>query len=166
LKGVTLSRRILLAATIVVGVALVMVLLLSRNRDDANQANLAWGPLAVVPRQDGQMQALTSGRLRITDTCVYLEEGGDEARKVTLVWSQSWTTWIPDRSEIGFNNRGRGFLTLRDGQILGFGGGGDSIDEGGLPGPIWLARTSWVSPPNPSCPIDTRWYVNEVVDVG
>lgn len=43
-----------------------------------------WGPLAVIPPQDGSDTARTEGRLRITDTCVFLDERGE---RVLLLWS-------------------------------------------------------------------------------
>lgn len=49
-----------------------------------------WGPLAVVPPQDGADTARTEGTLRITDTCVFLDGPGGP---VLLVWPADRTSW-------------------------------------------------------------------------
>jgi hypothetical protein len=66
---------------------------------DASDAK--WGPLAVVPPQDGADTARTEGTLRITDTCVFLDgPSGPEL----LVWPADRTTWNAQTRAITFAN--------------------------------------------------------------
>lgn len=119
-----------------------------------------WGPLAVVPSAGGE-EALNTGRLRITQTCVFLETAGGEAE--LLVWPVDRTRWDASPGTIGFTNSDGSEVTLRDRDAVSFGGGGDSTAESGVSGEEWAAGIDWVAPPDPSCPKEIRWYVNEVV---
>jgi hypothetical protein len=119
-----------------------------------------WGPLAVVPNTGGA-EALTAGTLRITELCVWLETAGDEAE--LLVWPADRTRWDPAMGSIGFANSNGIEVTLRDAEPVWFSGGGDSTAESGVSGEDWAAGLEWVAPPDPSCPMDVRWFVNEVV---
>lgn len=127
-----------------------------------------WGPLAVGPASDGTMDALTVGTIRITDTCVYLEEGGDDVaegeagergatNQVLLIWAANWTRWDPDDEAVLYAPFGNAPVRLRDGDRVSLGGGGASADEGGI------GQQRWVNPPDPSCPTGHVWVVGEVV---
>jgi hypothetical protein len=119
----------------------------------------AWGPLAVIPPQDGADTARTEGTLRITDTCVVLEFRGE----VTLLfWPADRTTWSPESQTITFANFDGSVVTVGDGDAVVLGGSGDSEAESGLSGEEWIGRMTWVAPPAPSCPLDTRWGVGAV----
>ena len=120
-----------------------------------------WGPLAVVPGPPGGDAALVGGTLRITDACVLLETPGDDP--VLLVWPAEGTAWEAATRTIRFTNRDGTTASLRDGDTVKFGGGGDSTEEGGVPGIEWVEATQWTARPDPSCPTDVRWGVNEVV---
>ena len=117
------------------------------------------GPLALVPFDNG-MEALSRGTVRITETCVILEEAGGPS---LLVWHASRTSWNPAAREVVFVNRDGRTITLRDGSHVTFSGGGASTAEGGLPGARWIEETTWVSRPDAACPSDSRWFVNEIV---
>ncbi len=119
-----------------------------------------WGPLAVVPSAGGEA-ALNTGTLRITETCVFLDTAGGESE--LLVWPADRTRWDASAGTVGFTNSDGSEVNLRDGELVSFGGGGDSTVEGGVSGEEWVARTQWVARPDPSCPMEIRWYVNEVV---
>ncbi len=123
----------------------------------------AWGPLAVIPRQDGADTARTEGTLRITDTCVILERLGEVQ---LLFWPADRTTWDPGSRAITFENFDGTVVTVGDGDDVVLGGGGDSESESGLSGEAWVDRMEWVSPPGPSCPLETRWGVGAVERVG
>lgn len=120
-----------------------------------------WGPLAVVPPSGGVDEALATGTLHITDTCVFLEEAGDDLS--VLIWPADRTTWDPDQRAITLKNLDGSTLSMRDGDRVRLGGGGDSVTESGVSGQEWVARTEWVAPPASSCPMDARWFVGEVV---
>ncbi|MGH2380716.1 MAG: hypothetical protein ACRDG7_05790, partial [Candidatus Limnocylindria bacterium] len=55
-------------------------------------------------------------------------------------------------------------FALRDGDAVSFGGGGDSAAEGGVSGAEWAASVDWIAAPDPSCSMETRWFVSEVAD--
>lgn len=120
-----------------------------------------WGPLAVVPPSNGVMEALAAGTLRITESCVFLEEAGDDL--LLLVWPADRTTWSADPPGVTIRNLDGTSVTLRDGDRISLGGGGDSLAEGGVSGVEWVRRTVWVAPPALTCPLDARWFVGEVV---
>ena len=118
-----------------------------------------WGPLAVIPPQDGADTARTEGRLRITDACVFLESPGG----VTLLfWSSDRTAWTPEPRTITFANFDGSIVTVRDGDGVVLGGSGDSEAESGASGEDWVDRMEWVAPPSLSCSLDQRWGVGGV----
>lgn len=118
-----------------------------------------WGPLAVIPPQDGADTGRTEGTLRITDTCVFLESGVE----VTLLfWPADRTTWSGESREITFENFDGSAVTVGDGDHVVLGGGGDSEAESGISGEEWVRRMEWVAPPASSCPLDPRWGVGAV----
>ena len=119
-----------------------------------------WGPLAVM-RSTGGDQALSTGVLRISDRCVLLEGGDGESE--LLVWPAGRTRWDPDRDSIAFTNSDGTRFSLRDGEVLNVGGGGDSTAESGVSGAEWAESVDWVAAPDPACPMESRWYVGEIV---
>ena len=147
------------AAALMLAVLLGQALLAGPGPDESG-GPVDWGPLAVVPTAGGD-QALNTGTLRTTQSCVFLETGGGESE--LLVWPADRTRWDAAADAIGFTNSDGTEVTLRDGEPVSFGGGGDSTAEGGVSGEEWLARVDWVARPDPSCPMEIRWYVNEVV---
>lgn len=163
-----------LAGPSIAGIAILVVAIaaagvwLSLPRGDGSpgagasaSATQTWGPLAVVPPSRGFGEALAAGTLHITDTCVFLEEAGDDL--ALLVWPADRTTWNADERAVIFENVDGSTVWLRDGERVTFGGGGDSVAESGIPGEEWANRTEWISRPAASCPIDARWTVAEVV---
>jgi hypothetical protein len=120
----------------------------------------AWGPLAVVPPQDGTDTARGEGTLRITEACVFLvTTGGPEL----LVWPADRTTWNAQARTITFANFDGSTVSVGDGMRVVVGGGGDSNEESGATTATWLARTQWVQPPALSCPLDRRWWVGALM---
>jgi hypothetical protein len=115
-----------------------------------------WGPLAVIPPQDGSDTSLAMGTLLITDECVYLVFRGG---KTLLFWPADRTTWIDDRRAISFANFDGTLMTASDGDAVAVGGGGDSAAESGLSGKQWASRMLWIAPPDPSCSAEVRWGV-------
>ena len=115
-----------------------------------------WGPLAVVPPQEGADTARTEGTLRITDTCVFLDGPGGP---VLLVWPADRTTWNAQARTIAFSNFDGSTVSAGDGTPVVLGGSGESNEEGGSRTEAWLARTPWVARPADSCPLDSRWWV-------
>ena len=150
------------AAVVVLAVAIGGALLASPGRTETGGA-AGWGPLSVM-HMNGGMDALSTGVLRVTERCVVLETAGGESE--LLVWPADRTRWNAADGTIGFAHPEWSWLTLRDGEAVSFGGGGDSAAEGGVSGAEWAASVDWVAPPDPSCPMETRWYVSEVVAQG
>jgi heat shock protein HslJ len=122
-----------------------------------------WGPLAVVPPQDGADTARSEGTLRITDACVVLEEADSV---MLLVWPADRTRWDPQSQSITFTNFDGTIVTASDGDAVALGGGGDSVAEGGITGEEWVRRREWVAPPATACPLDERWDVGAVLQDG
>lgn len=114
-----------------------------------------WGPLAVVPAQDGSDAARTEGTLRIVDGCVVLVTG---VGAVLLLWPADRTTWDP-RGTITFTAPDGTATVVTDGDHVAVGGSGDSNAERGITSEQWLAETPWVQRPDPSCPLESRWWV-------
>jgi hypothetical protein len=113
-----------------------------------------WGPLAVIPPQDGTDTSFTVGMLDITGKCVYLVANGD---RTFLFWPSNRTRWIPDTRSISFANFDGTSATASDGDAVSIMGGGDSTAESGLSGEQWASRMVWVAPPDPSCDAELRW---------
>lgn len=137
---------------------LVTVLMLAGCAGDDGVGDDDWGPLAVVGPQNGVMEALTQGTLRITDACVYLEEG-ESGTETLLIWAANWTRWDAQEQAVLYAPFGDAPVRLHDGDRVSLGGGGASIDEGGVP------DRAWVNPPDASCPTGQVWSVGEVVGV-
>jgi len=120
----------------------------------------AWGPLAVIPPQDGTGLAGNEGTLRITDTCVYLESPGGELW--LLFWPADRTRWSWDSRSITFENFDGSVVTVGDGDHVVLGGGGDSEAESGISADEWLRRMEWVEAPTSTCSLDRRFRVGVV----
>lgn len=150
------------AAAVVLAVVVGQGLLADQGQTDSGDGG-GWGPLAVM-NMSGGMDALNTGTLRITDTCVVLETAGGESE--LLVWPADRTRWNAAEGTISFADPEWGRLTLHDGEAVSLGGGGDSGAESGVSGAEWAASVDWVAPPDASCPMEIRWYVSEVVAQG
>jgi hypothetical protein len=118
-----------------------------------------WGPLAVIPPQDGADTARTEGRLRITDACVFLESPGGV---MLLYWPADRTAWSSEPPTITFANFDGSIVAVRHGDDVVLGGSGDSEAESGFSGEDWVKRTEWVAPPSLSCSLAQRWGVGAV----
>jgi len=138
--------------------------LLGSPAGDLSERPGPWGPVAVM-EMSGGMDALTTGVLRITDRCVVLETAGGESE--LLVWPADRTRWDEATRTIRFTNPPFGpEFTLQDSQSVSLGGGGDGTDESGVTPAEWVASIDWVAAPDPSCPMQIRWSVSEVVAQG
>ncbi len=118
-----------------------------------------WGPLAVIPPQDGSDTARTEGTLRITDNCVFLDERGE---RVLLLWPADQTRWDAGERTVTFDNADGQAVVVRDGTAGVLGGGGDSSDESGIAPEAWLESMTWVARPVDGCPIDPWWGVGQL----
>jgi len=63
-----------------------------------------WGPLAVIPPQDGFDTLRAEGTLRIADPCVFLESRGE---LTLLYWPADRATWSEESRAITFENFGQ-----------------------------------------------------------
>jgi len=151
---------ILVAAIAAVGVAYWWAERTGAGLPASGSDSTSWGPLAVVDFDTGA-EALTAGTIRVTATCVTLEQRGNEPS--VLVWYDKRTKWNAEAGEIVLQNRDGSNVILRNGEQVRFSGGGDLVAEGGAPGDEWIAGIDWVSKPDPACPNDSRWFVNEIV---
>lgn len=119
-----------------------------------------WGPLAVVAGDGSGDLALIEGILKVSDECVLLHERGED---VLLVWPADRTSWDPDTKTINYESTDGAATTLRDGDLVTFGGGGSSVNEDGIGDEEFIASVDWVAEPAPSCVVDTRWFVGDLV---
>ncbi len=123
-------------------------------------ADDTWGPLAVLSGPPSGDEALIAGSLQIAENCVTLEVATDET--VLLVWPSEGTTWNSESRVIEYSDGGR-TVELSHGEDVAFGGGGDSVEEGGLSPSEWVDSVhGWASEPDPSCPAEVRWFVGEL----
>lgn len=117
----------------------------------------SWGPLAVVEGPPTGRRAVIAGTLNITNECVTLT--GPDGTETLLVWPSDGTGWSPDARTISYV-AGEGRALLRHGDEVSFGGGGSSAGEDGRDGPAWVdSIANWESRPDPSCPMDSHWFV-------
>lgn len=122
-----------------------------------------WGPLAVLPPQDGMDTLRAEGSLRTTDTCVYLEAHG---QVYLLFWHADQVTWNEGSRTITFenfpwNDDGK-IVTVSDGDRVVIGGSGGGDEEGGESSEEFVSRMDWVAPPASSCSLDPWWSVGAV----
>jgi hypothetical protein len=122
----------------------------------SNGSGGKWGPLAVVPPQEGADTARAEGTLRITDACAFLDAPGGRS---LLVWPADRTTWDAQASTITFTNFDGSTMSAGNGTAVVLGGSGDTSEEGGTTSQEWLARTPWVAAPAASCPVESWWWV-------
>lgn len=118
-----------------------------------------WGPLAVIPPQDGADQARVEGTLRITDDCVILV---DLSGPALLLWPADRTTWNAEDRTITFENLDGTSVSVGDGESVVLGGGGGSSAESGVTPEAWLAGMTWVARPANGCPLDPYWGIGDV----
>ncbi len=120
-----------------------------------------WGPLAVVPPDDGADTLRFEGTLRITDTCVFLES--PYQGRHLLIWDADQATWNGESRAITFENFDGTFVTVSDGDHVVLGGSGGGAASG--TGEEFVIRMDWVAPPASSCSLDPWWSVGAVVPV-
>lgn len=154
------TRRLILTAACVLGVAgCGGDVRPASGSPSAPPSQADWGPLAVTRTESGAA-ALAVGTLRVTETCVFLEDGGGD--QSLLVWPEQRTSWRPETTSIEFLTRDQQKVELRDGDAVSVTGAGDSSSEGGLPGDEWMSSIDWVSAPRADCPLDSRVLVGDV----
>jgi hypothetical protein len=135
-----------------------LVLLAMAALGCGSEADVSWGPLAVMVTDSG-MQARNEGMLVMTDHCVFLERGGD---RQFLVWPANDTSWLPATKEIAFRRMNGEVISVRDGQLVVLGGGELSRTVDGPNGEKLPRRIDWVVAPDPACVVDVRWLVSDV----
>lgn len=113
-----------------------------------------WGPLAVAEGSPTGMEALLSGTVEITDTCVFLRNGDERS---LLVWPSEATQWEETSRTIRYSAEGS--VELRDGDAFSVGGGGSSEAEDGLDDRVWAESINWAAEPDPSCFTSVREFV-------
>lgn len=145
------------APRLVVLMAIALIATCGRDGAMDESADDTWGPLAVLSGPPSGDEALITGSLHIRENCVTLEEGADEM--VLLVWPSEGTSWDSQSRVIEYSDGDR-TVELSHGEEVSFGGGGDSVAEGGLTAGEWIDSVDgWASEPDPSCPADVRWFV-------
>jgi hypothetical protein len=118
-----------------------------------------WGPLAVMPPDDGADTAAAGGTLRVGIACVYLDWPGGMS---LLLWPVEQTRWNEGSRTITFDNLDGNVVTVGDGAEVVLGGGSGGGGEGAESGPDFVDRVDWIAPPHPSCALDSWWGVGAV----
>lgn len=122
-----------------------------------------WGPLAVSTDYLGGNLALTSGVLRITESCVLLE--APDGRTTLPVWWKDRTTWDAAARVIRVENAGGTVISFGDGQRISLGGSGTAFRNAPqaeiTPWETWLDRIAWEVEPDPACSPDEAWSVGD-----
>lgn len=131
--------------------------------DGAAATQSDWGPLAVVESSGGGDDALINGTLDLVGDCYILDDGNE---RVLLVWPADRTAWNADDQTVAFESTDGSTATLGVGDEVSLGGGGNSVNEGGLSAQEWIGNVNWAAQPQESCVGDTRWFVGDVVDAG
>lgn len=126
---------------------------------EAQPQESPWGPLAVVPPQDGSDSARNEGTLEITRDCVVLNAAGGP---VLLMWPADRTTWVAEQEIVQFRDLDGGIEAAADGDFVIVGGSGDNNEERGTTTEQWLAQTPWVQLPSEACPLEERWWVGSL----
>lgn len=138
--------------------------------DDIHQLDAAlaievvadWGPLAVAPHGGAGDAGLGPGTLTIGEDCVGFrpDQGGAD---VLLVWPADITEWRPQNRRIVMDQRRYGVTRLSDGDHVMLGGVPLTQDTPEETERIraWL-DSSWIEPPDPSCPTEYLFHVGEV----
>lgn len=110
-----------------------------------------WGPLAVYEddTQGGLLVGGGTGRLVITDECVFLrldgsEEGDTPGKETTLEWRSGQVQWDADDEAIIFEQAESPKLLLQHGDRISIGGGTGSRGE--------PTSDRWLAPPASTCP--------------
>jgi hypothetical protein len=70
------------------------------------------------------------------DSQLSLEEAGNDL--LLLVWPADRTTWNGEEHAVTLENLDGSAVTLRDGDRVSLGGGGDSVAESGVSGEEWV----------------------------
>ena len=114
----------------------------------------------MVPPSDAGDGALIEGVLDVTGDCVLLDERGND---VLLVWPADRVGWDADAETVTFESTSGEVITLSHGDRVAFGGGGSSQQEGGQSAEQFVEGIEWVSRPDATCVVDTRWFVYDVI---
>lgn len=115
--------------------------------------------------------SLTTGVIRMSDTCVVLEVAGGGS--ALLVWSRHQTGWDPIEREVLFEMADGRVTELRDGRQVSLGGSGQalsvegrSVEEASVEvrsWDEWVSTIDWAAEPDSTCPVDSYWSVGEVL---
>jgi len=154
----TMDRQRPLAHTLV---AAVVVLAVASAACDvgANGSAADADPLATVAQGSGA-EALISGTLEITPSCVLLDE---QDELVLLVWPADRTVWDPTNDSVVLTSHSGDVSGLTNGTEVVFSGGGSSTAEGGEPADAFIASVQWEQAPALECVHDTRWFIGDLV---
>lgn len=118
----------------------------------------SWGPLAVVPPSNSQMEARLEGTLQITDECALVESG---RHRLLLLWPADRTTWDSAEQAVTLEDLDGTSVTWGKGSYVVLSGGGVSAAERGVAEEEWLAHTPWVAEPSLNCQTTGWWIVGQ-----
>lgn len=118
----------------------------------------SWGPLAVIPPQDGGDVSYVDATLRIRGSCVFLETSGGDTLPI---WPDDRTTWSAELRAIAVEEFSGRVVIARDGDFRRFDGDGFSPAESGLSWDAWVRAMDWVAPPARSCLLDSAFVVEQ-----
>ena len=96
-----------------------------------------------------------TGRLRITDQCVFVEPSGGNRQLVVLAQAPERWIWDATTRELVIVRGGRPQERFGDGDLIGLGGGPVGAGGGTVEGD--LRAMTWISPPDPECITPEVW---------
>lgn len=114
-----------------------------------------WGPLAVIPPQEGGGEARTEGTVRVTGSCLTVDGPQGETLPV---WPKDRTSWDAGARGVEFVTGEGEVVDVRDGDRVVLTG---TALEGG-PGEDWASGRDWVARPAEECGTDRAWVVVDV----
>jgi len=122
-----------------------------------------FGPLAVHRYPESGDEALITGEIQITESCVLLTS---EGASTLLLWPQDATSFTHATQAITYRDSDGNVAELVNGDMAAFGGGHASSNQVGGSAEDFIGSIDWANQPAVDCITDSPWFVGAVVDPG
>ena len=121
-----------------------------------------WGPVIAADLGGGGNLARNVGFLTIVDGCLMVERDGEAE---LLVWHEPWANWDPATETLTYAGLDSVPVTVKVGDAVELGGGGESVAEGGRSAEELLSDLQWATDPPLACLEHPRWFVADVTNM-